>query len=67
MRGDFVVEYKGDLLDAASAKKCETKYSENPDFGCYMYYFNFKDKRYWLDTILCLAIVYFTSSYHNFL
>ena len=47
LRGDFVVEYKGDLLDAASAKKREAKYTENPDFGCYMYYFNFRDKRYW--------------------
>lgn len=46
-RGDFVVEYAGDLIDLNAARSREKEYSKNPKFGCYMYYFNFKNKNYW--------------------
>lgn len=48
-RGDFVVEYAGDLVDLTTAKSREKEYSKNPKFGCYMYYFNFKNKNYCID------------------
>ena len=46
-RGDFVVEYAGDLIDLSLAKTREDKYSEDLDIGCYMYYFTHNDRRYW--------------------
>ena len=46
-RGDFVVEYKGDLLSPDAAKKRESTYSSDSKIGCYMYYFNYNNKRYW--------------------
>nr|XP_022338926.1 N-lysine methyltransferase KMT5A-like isoform X2 [Crassostrea virginica] len=48
-RGDFVVEYAGDLIDLSTAKKREKEYSENPDFGCYMYYFVHRNRNYCID------------------
>ncbi|XP_052802671.1 N-lysine methyltransferase KMT5A-B-like [Mya arenaria] len=48
-RGDFVVEYVGDLISIPEAKKRDEKYSKDPTKGCYMYYFNFKNKKYCVD------------------
>ncbi|KAK3589796.1 hypothetical protein CHS0354_015799 [Potamilus streckersoni] len=49
LRGDFIVEYAGDLIDRDVAKNREKKYSEKPEYGCYMYYFSFKNKNYCVD------------------
>lgn len=46
-KGDFVVEYHGDLLELAEAKKREAQYAEDPKTGCYMYYFQYQTKTYW--------------------
>lgn len=46
-KGDFVVEYHGDLLELAEAKKREAQYAEDPTTGCYMYYFQYQTKTYW--------------------
>ena len=46
-KGEFVVEYVGNLIDVDRAKKKESQYAKNPDVGCYMYYFMFKNKQYW--------------------
>ena len=46
-RGDFVVEYEGDLIEMSEAKYREGSYSRCSSIGCYMYYFNFQNKRYW--------------------
>ena len=46
-KGDFVVEYAGDLIDIGTAKDLETKYSLDSSKGCYMYYFKHKGKQYW--------------------
>ena len=46
-KGDFVVEYAGDLVDIGTAKDLETKYSLDSSKGCYMYYFKHKGKQYW--------------------
>ncbi|KAI8511796.1 N-lysine methyltransferase kmt5a [Branchiostoma belcheri] len=48
-RGDFVVEYAGDLIDMKTAKGKEAKYAQDPSTGCYMYYFKYKNNTYCVD------------------
>ncbi|XP_037114574.1 lysine methyltransferase 5Ab isoform X1 [Syngnathus acus] len=48
-KGDFVVEYHGDLLELAEAKLREARYSQDPQTGCYMYYFQYQAKTYCVD------------------
>uniref|UniRef100_A0A672I1F7 [histone H4]-lysine(20) N-methyltransferase n=1 Tax=Salarias fasciatus TaxID=181472 RepID=A0A672I1F7_SALFA len=48
-KGDFVVEYHGDLLQINDAKKREAEYAQNPATGCYMYYFQYLCKTYCVD------------------
>lgn len=48
-KGQFVVEYHGELIDVTKAKRLETQYGKDPSIGCYMYYFEFKNKRYCVD------------------
>jgi histone-lysine N-methyltransferase SETD8 len=46
-KGDFVVEYSGDLIDVKMAKERETKYAMDLSKGCYMYYFRANNRQYW--------------------
>lgn len=46
-RGEFVVEYIGELIDPIEAEKREAKYMKNENFGCYMYYFKHKEQHWW--------------------
>lgn len=46
-KGDFVVEYSGDLIDIVEAKKREQMYAQDHNTGCYMYYFKYKGQQYW--------------------
>ena len=48
-RNDFVLEYKGDLLDNKSAKERESEYAKDESIGCFMYFFKYKEKRYCID------------------
>ncbi|XP_077456454.1 N-lysine methyltransferase KMT5A-A-like isoform X2 [Stigmatopora argus] len=48
-KGDFVVEYHGDLLEPAQAKQREACYTRHPGTGCYMYYFCYRGKAYCVD------------------
>jgi len=48
-RGDFVIEYAGDLISIDKAKEREEAYRENPSVGCYMYYFNFRNRKFCVD------------------
>ncbi|XP_040599698.1 N-lysine methyltransferase KMT5A-like [Mesocricetus auratus] len=48
-RGDFVVEYHGDLIEIIDAKKREALYEQDPSTGCYMYYFQYLSKTYCVD------------------
>ncbi|KAM8854199.1 N-lysine methyltransferase KMT5A-A isoform 2-T2 [Synchiropus picturatus] len=48
-KGEYVVEYHGDLLDITDAKKREAEYALNPDTGCYMYYFHYLSRTYCVD------------------
>lgn len=46
-RGDFVVEYSGDLIDMQEARGRELKYAQDQNTGCYMYYFKHRNIQYW--------------------
>lgn len=48
-KGDFVVEYHGELLDLAEAKVREAQYAQDPQTGCYMYYFQYQSRTYCVD------------------
>lgn len=48
-KGEFVVEYHGDLLQITDARKREAKYAQDPSTGCYMYYFQYQSKTYCVD------------------
>ncbi|KAI3361712.1 hypothetical protein L3Q82_002070 [Scortum barcoo] len=48
-KGQYVVEYHGDLLQITDAKKREAEYAQNPATGCYMYYFQYLCKTYCVD------------------
>uniref|UniRef100_A0A3Q3W4T4 [histone H4]-lysine(20) N-methyltransferase n=1 Tax=Mola mola TaxID=94237 RepID=A0A3Q3W4T4_MOLML len=48
-KGEYVVEYHGDLLQITDAKKKEAEYAQNPATGCYMYYFQYLCKTYCVD------------------
>ena len=46
-KGEFVVEYIGDLIDMKEAKLREIKYAQDATKGCYMYYFTYQINQYW--------------------
>lgn len=46
-KGEFVVEYEGELIDLLTAKKREAKYAKDQNAGCYMYYFQHRNQQYW--------------------
>ncbi|KRX18756.1 N-lysine methyltransferase SETD8-A, partial [Trichinella nelsoni] len=46
---EFVVEYRGELIESAEAQRREERYQKNSRIGCYMFYFYFKGKQYCLD------------------
>ena len=48
-KGDFVVEYSGEVIAISVAKERESMYSLDNTKGCYMYYFHHKDKQYCID------------------
>ncbi|KAI4454630.1 n-lysine methyltransferase kmt5a [Holotrichia oblita] len=48
-KGDFVVEYSGELIDINEARLREQKYAQDQSTGCYMYYFKHKNQQYCVD------------------
>lgn len=48
-KGEFVVEYVGDLLNGKEAREREEVYAQDPSKGCYMYYFACGGERWCLD------------------
>ena len=46
-KGEFVVEYAGDLIDQGTAEELEAKYNMDTSVGSYMYYFYHNGKQYW--------------------
>ena len=48
-KGDFVVEYAGELIKQSTAKEREIEYAMDVSKGCYMYYFKKYGKSYCID------------------
>ncbi|XP_063388916.1 histone-lysine N-methyltransferase Set8 [Cydia fagiglandana] len=48
-RGSFVVEYSGELVGVQEAREREHMYAQDPEAGCYMYYFRLQDQQYCID------------------
>jgi histone-lysine N-methyltransferase SETD8 len=48
-KNEFVVEYKGDILEYEIAKERERKYAEDPTIGSFMYFFEHHGRRYCVD------------------
>ena len=48
-KGDFVVEYAGEVMDAGSGHAMEATYSMDMTKGSYSYYFLFNSKNFCLD------------------
>lgn len=48
-KGEFVVEYAGELIDMCEAKEREKTYSQDQNTGCYMYYFKYRNNQYCVD------------------
>ncbi|KAK8404677.1 hypothetical protein O3P69_007728 [Scylla paramamosain] len=48
-KGEFVVEYIGDLIDVREAKERESRYAQDATKGCYNYYFTFQNQQYCID------------------
>ena len=46
-KGEFVVEYAGELIDMCEAKEREKSYAQDQNTGCYMYYFKYQNTQYW--------------------
>ena len=46
-KGEFVVEYAGELINKETGEDREAKYSMDKSKGSYMYYFKHKGKKYW--------------------
>lgn len=48
-KGDFVIEYIGDLMDQKRAKAKEENYSHDSSKGCYSYYFIHSGRQWCID------------------
>lgn len=46
-KGEFVVEYIGELINQGEAKEREELYAQDQNTGCYMYYFQHRGQQYW--------------------
>lgn len=48
-KGEFVVEYAGELIEHSTAEERENRYAMDISKGCYMYYFKTNGKHYCID------------------
>ena len=48
-KGDFVVEYAGEMIDCRKAKEREILYAQDISKGCYMYYFQNNGVQFCID------------------
>uniref|UniRef100_A0A8R1HUR5 [histone H4]-lysine(20) N-methyltransferase n=1 Tax=Caenorhabditis japonica TaxID=281687 RepID=A0A8R1HUR5_CAEJA len=49
IKGEFVVEYRGVMMEYSAAKVLEEEYSTDEDIGSYMYFFEHKNKKWCVD------------------
>ncbi|KAK3919056.1 Histone-lysine N-methyltransferase PR-Set7 [Frankliniella fusca] len=49
VKGEFVVEYAGELIKMDEAKEREKLYAQDQNTGCYMYYFKHKNQQLCVD------------------
>ncbi|KAI6177166.1 [Histone H4]-lysine(20) N-methyltransferase [Aphelenchoides bicaudatus] len=49
LKDEFVVEYKGEIIEYAEARRREMEYAKNVDIGSYMYFFEHKSKKWCVD------------------
>ncbi|CAL2036101.1 CBN-SET-1 protein [Caenorhabditis brenneri] len=48
-KGDFVVEYRGEMMEYSQAKLIEQQYSNDEDIGSYMFFFEYNNKKWCID------------------
>ena len=46
-KGELICEYSGELITREEAKKRKEEHKKNPFVGCFMYYFEYKNKKLW--------------------
>ena len=46
-KGEYVVEYAGELIDSKTAKARNEQYGQDDSIGSYMYHFQHDRKLYW--------------------
>ena len=46
-KGEFLVEYSGDLINKSTAVDLEKEYTLDTRIGSYMFYFMHMTKQYW--------------------
>ena len=55
-RGELICEYAGELIDCEAGLQREAEYSLNPELGCYSYFFQYQNKKYWYVTCYCYLL-----------
>ncbi|VDO53110.1 unnamed protein product [Onchocerca flexuosa] len=48
-KNEFVVEYKGEIIDMRLARIRERQYAEDDSIGSFMYFFKYQNKQYCVD------------------
>jgi len=48
-KGNFVLEYSGELITGPEAQSREVSYSQDQSVGCFLYYFKWRDTSYCVD------------------
>jgi [histone H4]-lysine20 N-methyltransferase SETD8 len=61
-RGEFVIEYIGDLISMQEANERESRYAADDNTGCYMYYFKHNEQQYWYVFYWIKSISFVTNS-----
>lgn len=56
-KGEFVLEYIGELISMTEANKRELKYAKDDSTGCYMYYFKHNGQQYWYELFILLLSI----------